>query len=266
MTKKTSIPSALTIAGSDPSGGAGLQADSKTFHQHKVYSMSVITLLTAQNTKEVTNMIIMDGDFIKEQLNTLFSDIVPNAIKTGALGESEAITSISNVLKNFKEIPLVVDPVMVTSSGTPLFKPDNLNSLIRELIPLSLVVTPNLEEAKMLTEMEISSIKDAKKAAKKIKSFGAKNVIVKGGHYKDNANDLILTENEEFILLEEDHIETTNTHGTGCTYSASITANLAKGIPLLDSIRKAKKFITKAIKEAPQIGQGIGPVNHFVRE
>ena len=255
------IPTALTIAGSDPSGGAGIQADLKTFHQHKVYGMAVITLLTAQNTRGVRAVYVMKPAQVVRQLEAVLADILPGAAKTGALGDEKIIRAIAHSARRFR-FPLVVDPVMVSKHGAPLLEKNAVRVFIKELIPCAALVTPNLYEAEILSGIRVRDPGSMEKAARIIAGFGPKAVLVKGGHLKGNAVDLLYHAGQVH-LFSSPRIRTRHTHGTGCTYSAAITAQLAKGKSLFAAVASAKKFITAAIRTAPGLGHGMGPVNHF---
>ena len=253
-------PIALTIAGSDPSGGAGIQADLKTFHQRGVYGMSVLTLLTVQNTRRVAAVECLDADFVLHQLDAVLYDIPPHAAKTGALGNSEIIRALAHRAGRF-DFPLVVDPVMISKHGDSLIEPDARAALMSKLLPHAALVTPNLHEARRLANMErVESLSDAREAARAIAGLGARAVVIKGVRVESAHVDLLYHEGT-FDEVASPHIETTNTHGTGCAYSAAITAELAKGQSLPIAVRAAKKFITRAIETNPNLGGGIGPVN-----
>ena len=252
-------PVALTIAGSDPSGGAGIQADLKTFHQFGVYGEAVITLLTVQNTRRVSRVEIMDPGLVREQIEAVLEDIPPGAIKTGALGDARIIAVVSAF--SFA-VPLIVDPVMVSKHGAPLMASDAADALRQQLLPRASLVTPNIPEAEALTGIAVRTIEDARRAAAAILGMGAQAVLIKGGHFADSATDLLLTAAGDEAVYRADRIDTRHTHGTGCTYSAAITAELAKGTELVASVTRAKAFITAAIKTNPGLGGGSGPVNH----
>ncbi len=256
------IPSALTIAGSDPSGGAGIQADLKIFHQRKVYGMSVITLLTVQNTLGVQKVYILKPFQVTEQLKAVLTDIRPSIVKTGALGNRQVILAVAQMLKKYK-FRLIIDPVMISKHGAPLLRKDAVKVLKEKLIPYAVLVTPNLQEAEILSGIPVYDLASMKAAAKRIHGLGVRSVLIKGGHLRGVAADLVYHQGR-FTILRAKKIRTRNTHGTGCTYSAVITAELAKGKNLLPAVRIAKKFMTRAIQTAPGLGQGIGPVNHFV--
>ena len=257
------IPVALTIAGSDPSGGAGIQADLKTFHQRKVYGMAVITLFTVQNTCGVRAVYPLGPRKVVEQLTAVLKDIKPVAVKTGALGDAAIIRAVAGIARRFS-FPLVVDPVMVSKHGAPLLKSSAVKALKKDLFPYAALVTPNLMEAELLSQIRIRKFSDMKEAAKRILALGPQAVLIKGGHLKGAATDLF-HDGKKTILLKAARLKTRHTHGTGCTFSAAATAELAKGKNLLTSVRIAKKFITQAIRTAPGLGHGFGPVNHFVK-
>jgi hydroxymethylpyrimidine/phosphomethylpyrimidine kinase len=252
-------PVCLTIAGSDPSGGAGIQADLKVFHQHQVYGESVITLLTVQNTCGVEAVKVIEPQFVQAQLSAVLRDIPPMAAKSGALGSAAMIEMLAEQAKNFT-FPLVVDPVMISKHGAPLLEQDAVQTLRQMLLPYAFLLIPNLPEASLLAEMEITNVEMMKKAAEKLAQAGAKNVLIKGGHLQGPCTDLLLC-NGEVIVFESARVETNHTHGTGCVFSAAITARIAKGDALQEAVRGAKQFITRAINSSPQLGHGIGPTN-----
>ena len=249
----------LTIAGSDPSGGAGIQADLKTFHQFQTYGMSVITLLTVQSTVTVDAVRVLDPDFVTAQLKAVITDIPPHAAKTGALGSAELIDAISSRAERF-EFPLVVDPVMISKHGAILLDADGQYMRRRRLLPLAYLVTPNIPEAEQLSERSIDSIAGMERAAVSIGKLGAKHVLLKGGHLENEATDVLLYAGE-VIRLPSERIETDQTHGTGCVYSAAITALLARGMKLPPAVELAKRFVHEAIRTAPGLGRGKGPIN-----
>ena len=254
---------AMTIAGSDPSGGAGLQADLKTFHQHGVYGTSVVTLLTVQNTQKVESVEVLVPEFVVSQLDAVLDDIPPTAAKTGALGNAAVIEAIAERAERFS-FPLVVDPVMVSKHGAPLIDDAAVQVLRRKLLPHAFLITPNVPEAARLAEMEVTDLPTMEKAAAVISRLGAKNVLVKGGHLKGDPVDVLWTAGENQSLPAE-RVDTTHTHGTGCVFSAAITARLAKGEDLVTAVKAAKQFITAAIQNSPGLGQGYGPVNMHAR-
>lgn len=251
---------ALTIAGSDPSGGAGIQADLKTFHQFGVYGEAVITLLTVQNTVAVSRVEVLDPELVTAQAAAVIEDIRPHAVKTGALGNAAVIRAVAELMRRFR-LPLVADPVIISKHGAPLMKEDGARAFRAELLPLALLVTPNLHEASVLSGIEVSSLADMKEAAKRIHDLGPRAVLVKGGHLAGEAVD-VLYDGSNWTQFEAPRIATPHTHGTGCTYSAAITACLAGGMTLAESVGRAKAFITRAIREHPGLGRGAGPVNH----
>jgi hydroxymethylpyrimidine/phosphomethylpyrimidine kinase len=254
------IPVALTIAGSDPSGGAGIQADLKTFHQRGVYGASAITLLTVQNTLRVSAVEILSPQIVADQLRAILEDIPPAAAKTGALGNSEIVGLIAEMAQDFR-FPLVVDPVMISKHGKTLMTESARAAMAELLLPNAYLVTPNLHEAGELAQMPVFDLVTMKEAAIKIASLGAKSVLIKGGHLEEEAIDVLYWKGE-FAFYRSPRIHTPHTHGTGCTYSACITAELAKGRDLAAAVDIAKKFITQAIKTNPGLGRGSGPVNH----
>lgn len=252
---------ALTIAGSDPSGGAGLQADLKTFHQHGVYGTSVVSLLTVQNTRGVRDVKILDPTFVQAQLDAVLGDIPPIAVKTGALGSAENITVVANCAA-LLQVPFVVDPVMISKHGARLMAEDAIATLTKRLLPLATLVTPNLPEASALCGLPVTRQADMEVAALAIADLGVPNVLIKGGHLVGDASDLLLADGE-FHVLQSERIETPHTHGTGCVYSAAIAARLARGEPLVQAVQSAKRFVTAAIRSNPALGAGQGPTNMF---
>ncbi|NIP38715.1 MAG: bifunctional hydroxymethylpyrimidine kinase/phosphomethylpyrimidine kinase [Candidatus Dadabacteria bacterium] len=261
---KSETPTALTIAGSDSGGGAGIQADLKTFTAHKVYGMSVLTSITAQNTKKVLGIHNLSPEFIGLQLVAVATDFEVNAAKTGMLSTVPIIKSIADQIRRYKIPNLVVDPVMISKSGARLLQKEAETSLKNDIIPLAFVVTPNIPEAEVITDMKIGSIEDMKESAEKIKRMGPRNVLIKGGHLKQNKDAVdILYSGDDFYEIATKWIKTKNTHGTGCTYSAAICANLAKGIDVLEAVSMAKDYVTAAIEKSFNIGSGHGPLNHF---
>lgn len=259
------IYKALTIAGSDSGGGAGIQADLKTFSAFGVYGMSVITSLTAQNTKGVYGIYDTTGSFVYEQIKVVAEDIGIDAVKTGMLSNEDIIINVAKAIRDFNIEKLVIDPVMVAKSGDLLLRPSAIEALIKELIPLSLIITPNINEAKKICNIEIRNLEDMKECAKSINSLGAKCVIIKGGHmpFENKVIDLVYY-NNEFIELVYPYVDTKNTHGTGCTYSAAITANLAKNRDVIKSIRIARAYVQFAIENNLELGSGYGPLGHFL--
>ena len=251
---------ALTIAGSDPSGGAGIQADLKTFHQRGVYGASVLTLLTVQNTLRVSEIEIVSPEMVAGQLDAVLEDIPPAAAKTGALGDSRIVKLVAEKARHFN-FPLVVDPVMISKHGLPLMTQEARSLLARQLLPQAFLVTPNLHEAEELAKTPVRDLDSMERAAVAIASMGAKAVLIKGGHLQGDAVDLLYRDGN-VRLFSCPRTDTRNTHGTGCTFSACITAEIAKGKVLEEAVDIAKRFITKAIETNPGLGKGAGPVNH----
>lgn len=255
---------ALTIAGSDSSGGAGIQADIKTMTAHGVYAMSAITALTAQNTTGVTGILNADAHFLGMQLDSVFTDIYPDAVKTGMIASPEQVEVIAQKLKEYEAKNIVVDPVMIATSGSCLANQDTVEAMKKELFSLAIVITPNLSEAQILSEIEIRNAEDMVKAAKIIYDKFGCAVLCKGGHAKDNANDL-LYENGNLYWFNGKRIKNENTHGTGCTLSSAIAANLALGKSLKEAIEASKQYITGALEAGLNLGKGNGPLNHMYR-
>ena len=251
---------ALTIAGSDPSGGAGIQADLKTFHQRGVYGASVLTLVTVQNTMKVSEIEILSPEIVGKQIDAVLEDIPPAAAKTGALGNSDMVRLVAEKARNFR-FPLIVDPVMISKHGLPLMTDDARSLLALQLVPYAFLITPNVHEAEELAKMPVRDLDSMKRAAVEIASMGAGAVLVKGGHLQGDAVDLLYWKGN-VRLFPSPRINTRHTHGTGCTFSACITAEIAKGRGLEEAVDTAKKFISKAIETNPGLGSGAGPVNH----
>jgi len=258
----TKLQKALTIAGSDSGGGAGIQADLKTFTVLGVYGMTAITALTAQNTLGVQGIFDVAPEFVGTQLDAIATDIGIDAAKTGMLSNRGIIEVVCNKIIEHKIDRLVVDPVMVAASGDPLLQPSAQEALIDKLVPLALVVTPNIPEAEVLAGMKIASLEEMQKAARIIREKGARSVIVKGGHLDGEAVD-VFYDGRELSYYKAERIQTRNTHGTGCTFSAAITAELAKGKELKEAIQVAKAYVTRAIRYSLEIGKGHGPTNHL---
>ena len=255
-------PVALTIAGSDPSGGAGIQADLKTFHQFGVYGEAVVTLLTVQNTVRVSRVETMEPVLVAEQIAAVLEDIPPNAAKTGALGTAQVARAVAIMAAQFP-FPLVVDPVMISKHGLPLLPEDAIRVVRDDLIPVAALVTPNIPEAEALTGRAIRSLDDMYAAAQDLYATGARAILIKGGHLEGDPVDL-LYDDTGFTKFPAVRIDTLHTHGTGCTYSAAITAGLARGGSLAEVIGRAKRFVNEAIRTNPGLGHGSGPVNHHV--
>lgn len=254
---------ALTIAGSDSGGGAGLQADLKTFHRFNVFGASAVTLVTAQNTEGVSNIHMLDPDLVVAQIDAVLSDIGAGAIKTGALGSKPIISAVVARLETVKDTPIVVDPVMVSKHGHVLLDEDAADALVEKLLPIASVVTPNLLEASALTRREITSQFAMMEASRMILDMGPDAVLIKGGQrLGDQALD-VLFDGQQLLQFPAKIIETPHTHGTGCTFSAAITALLAKGSDLGEAVEEAKEFVGRAIANAPGLGKGHGPISHW---
>ena len=255
---------ALTIAGSDSGGGAGIQADLKTFSAHGVYGTSVITAVTAQNTREVRVALDLPVDMVQAQLDAVFDDFDIAAAKTGMLSSPAIIEAISGVLHARRFENLVVDPVMVSKSGFKLLRDDAIDALRGRLVPQALVITPNLQEASLLAGMPVESLDDMQRAAHTIAQLGPKAVVVKGGHARFAlAVDVLWIDGKISLLKPEGPVQERSVHGTGCTFSAAIAALLARGLTPLEAIEAAKNWLTGAIRESYAIGEGHSPVNHF---
>jgi len=253
---------ALTIAGSDSGGGAGIQADLKTFAALNVYGMSALTAITAQNTCGVSGVQAIDTEIVIAQIRAVASDIGIDAAKTGMLFSAAIIQAVAHTVRETGPYPLVVDPVMVATSGDRLLQPEAEDSLRQDLIPLATVVTPNLDETAVLVGRKVTTLAEMQAAAEEIVASGAKAVVIKGGHAIAKATD-VFYDGSTMELLRSEVVPTHNTHGTGCTFSAAICAMLASGLPLLEAIRQAKRYITGALRHSLTIGHGSGPVGHF---
>ena len=257
---------ALTIAGSDPSGGAGIQADIKTFQAHGVFGMSVLTAVTVQNTQEVYYVQELDPEMVAGQLSCLFDDIEIHAVKIGMVSSIIVIEAIANTLQKIDLPYVILDPVMISKSGYKLLKEHAFETLVNTLFPVADVVTPNIHEAEAITGKKIESVANMKEAAAELLLFGAKKVVVKGGHLKGKFSVDVAYDGITYQEYPTARIETKNTHGTGCTFSSAIAANIAKGNDFFQSVANAKEYITGAILHSLSIGKGHGPVNHFFRE
>ena len=258
------VRKAMTIAGSDSGGGAGIQADLKTFAALGVYGTSVLTAITAQNTVAVTGVHEIPTDIIVAQIDAVITDIGADAVKTGMLASSSIIEAVAGEMERHQVRWLVVDPVMVAKSGDSLLREDAVDVLRSRLIPLAAVVTPNIPEAEALTETKIDSDADMRRAAEKIVGMGARTVVVKGGHRKGPATDLFY-DGSGFREFSAPRIDTANTHGTGCTFASAVAAGLARGMDVADSVALAKDYVTEAIRRSFPIGRGHGPLNHFYK-
>lgn len=255
---------ALTIAGSDSSGGAGIQADIKTMTAHGIYAMSALTALTAQNTTGVYDIMEVTPSFLAKQLDCIFTDIFPDAVKTGMTAAPKLIEVIADKLTQYRAVHIVVDPVMVSTSGARLISEEAVGVLTKRLLPLAQLITPNIPEAEVLTGKPIATEKDMEQAAKWMQEHFGCNVLVKGGHRTNTAND-VLCENKELHWFFGRRIDNPNTHGTGCTLSSAIASNLAKGLSLAESVQNAKDYLSGALADLLDLGAGAGPLNHMYR-
>ncbi|MDA8226834.1 MAG: bifunctional hydroxymethylpyrimidine kinase/phosphomethylpyrimidine kinase [Desulfitobacterium hafniense] len=255
---------ALTIAGSDSGGGAGIQADLKTFQELDVFGMTAITAVTAQNTLGVQGVYPMSVEGIKQQIQSVGEDLGADAVKTGMLFNSEIIEAVAEKINQFGWKNIVVDPVMVAKGGALLLQSEAVTALKKYLLPLAMVITPNIPETEVLTEASIHTIKDRELAANRIFKMGVKYVVIKGGH-EDKENEVLdlIYDGKEFVYLSSEKIKTKNTHGTGCTFAAAITAELAKGNTVKEAVQTAKAFIQSAIEDELRLGGGHGPTNHW---
>jgi hydroxymethylpyrimidine/phosphomethylpyrimidine kinase len=256
------MPVALTIAGSDPSGGAGIQADLKTFHQFGAYGEAVITLLTVQNTRRAGRVEVLSAGLVMEQLEAVLEDIPPAAAKTGALGSGEIVAALARGAADFR-FPLVIDPVLIGKQGQHLLDSQATDLLRDELLPRAALVIPNLPEAEALTGLTIRGPEEVRRAAEILRGMGARAVLIKGGHLGEGANVLdVLLDGGDWHEFPAARLATRHTHGTGCTYSAAITAGLACGQTLPAAVTRAKQYVHEAIRTAPALGNGFGPLNH----
>lgn len=258
------VKKALTIAGSDSGGGAGIQADLKTFQELGVFGMSAITAVTAQNTLGVQAVFPMSPEAVVKQIESIGEDLGTDALKTGMLFNAEIIEAVSRKIKQYQWEKVVVDPVMIAKGGASLLQSEAVNALKKYLLPIALMITPNIPEAEVLTGMSIVTLNDKKEAAKKLLDLGVRNVVIKGGH-DEEANEAVdvLFDGQEFTYFTTERLVTKNTHGTGCTFSAALTAELAKGSSIHDAVATAKNFIQAAIQFDLEIGAGHGPTNHW---
>lgn len=252
----------LSIAGSDCSGGAGIQADLKTFSAHGVYGMSVIVSVVAENTSRVIDIQDVRPDMIEKQIDAVFEDIEVDAVKIGMLSQPDCMEAVVGRLNQYAPRNIVLDPVMYAKNGCPLMNPDAIDTLIRTVIPLADLLTPNIPEAEKITGMQIHNVEDMKRSAELIYRMGCKNVLVKGGHAVGNALD-VLFDGKQFYTFDMQRIKTKNTHGTGCTFSSAIASNLAVGYGMWKAVHRAKEYITIAIQHSLSIGKGNGPTHHF---
>ena len=252
----------LTIAGSDCSGGAGVQADLKTMSAHGVFAMSVIVSVVAENTARVIAIEDVSPKMIEDQIDAVFEDIFPDAVKVGMLSTPACMQAVARKLRQYQPKHIVIDPVMYAKNGCPLMNPDAVGALIEYVLPLATVLTPNILEAECIAEMEIHSVADMEQAAQKIYAMGCRNVLVKGGHAVGNALD-VLFDGKAFYHFESERIDTKNTHGTGCTLSSAIASNLALGYAPYEAVKRAKDYVTEGIRNSLALGKGCGPLNHF---
>jgi hydroxymethylpyrimidine/phosphomethylpyrimidine kinase len=258
------IPRALTIAGSDSGCGAGIQADLKTFAALGVYGLSAVTALTAQNTKSVQAVVEVDPQYVSAQIRAVVEDIGVDAVKTGMLANADIILQVAKDIRDLGIDRLVVDPVMVAKSLDRLLSEDAIEVMVHELFPLAMVVTPNLQEASVLTGFKVTELESMKEAARRIKAFGPRYVVIKGGHLSTSPTDL-LYDGRVFKEFTGDRIDTPHTHGTGCTFASAIAAGLARGLGVEDATSVAKSFVVEAIRHGLPLGKGYGPVHHFHR-
>ena len=253
---------ALSIAGSDCSGGAGIQADLKTFSAHGVFGMTVVTSVVAENTFRVIEYQDIHQNIIEKQIDAIFEDIPPDAVKIGMLSCSQTMLAVAGKICEYKPKNIVIDPVMYAKNGCALMEPDAVSTMISEIVPLADIITPNIPEAERISLLKINSKEDIKHAAKKIFAMGCRAVVIKGGHSQDDATD-IMYNGDKFFEYPAQRINTKHTHGTGCTFSSAIAANLALGLELYEAVARAKEYINLAISHAPGFGKGNGPTHHF---
>ncbi len=258
-----SVPKALTIAGSDSGGGAGIQADLKTFTAFRVFGMSVLTAITAQNSLGVQGVFNLPPEFVARQIDSVLSDFGADAIKIGMLSTASIVEVVAARLGAHRHGPVVLDPVMIAKSGDPLLEPASRTALIKAMLPLADLVTPNLPEAAALADMAVADERDMVDAARRILALGPRAVLVKGGHLKDSATD-VLWDGRDLTRFPAPKLDSPNTHGTGCTYSSAIAAGLARGRALSDAIVDGKAYVTAAIREGFLAGRGVGALRHFV--
>jgi len=252
----------LSIAGSDCSGGAGIQADLKTFSAHGLFGMTVVTSVVAENTFRVTDYQHIRPDLIEKQIDDVFGDIPPDAVKIGMLGCAEAMKAVAGRLKKYKPVSVVVDPVMYAKNGSPLMEESAIDTLINQIVPLAGVVTPNVPEAEQMTGFKIDSPGMMREAARAIHRMGCRAVVVKGGHIGGDATD-VLFDGDGFYDFSAARVQTKHTHGTGCTFSSAVASNLANGLPVRAAVEKAKTYVLTAIRHTPGLGKGHGPTHHF---
>lgn len=256
------MKSVLSIAGSDASGGAGIQADLKTFMGHKVYGMCAVTALTAQNTNGVQGIEVVSPDFLRLQLESVFTDIYPDAVKIGMTGTGENAQVIAEILEIYPVRSIVIDPVMVSTSGSTLLLQSAREIYEGRLLPMADLITPNIPEAEALSGIKINSERAMEKAAGLLALKYSTNILIKGGHFVSSASDLLYLQDGRMIWYPMERIETENTHGTGCTLSSSLAANLAYGAGMEDAVLKSKAYITRLLEDGMNLGSGNGPLNH----
>jgi hydroxymethylpyrimidine/phosphomethylpyrimidine kinase len=264
--KKFTYPSVLTIAGFDGSGGAGIQADIKTFSALGCYATSVLTALPIQNTQGVRNIYPIPIEAVADQLEAVLDDILPKAIKIGMVHTPQLVEVIINTLKKYPKVPIVFDPVMVATSGHRLIEEETVTTIIEKLFPIADIITPNMDEAAILAGMEVKTLNEMLAAGEKILKYGCKNILLKGGHQETSRiTSLLISENQEVISYETEKFITDNTHGSGCTLSSAIAAYMARGENLKDAVAKAQQYVFEAIKNGKDAitGKGNGPLNHF---
>jgi hydroxymethylpyrimidine/phosphomethylpyrimidine kinase len=264
--KKFTYPSVLTIAGFDGSGGAGIQADIKTFSALGCYATSVLTALPIQNTQGVRNIYPIPIEAVADQLEAVLDDILPKAIKIGMVHTPQLVEVIINTLKKYPKVPIVFDPVMVATSGHRLIEEETVATIIEKLFPIADIITPNMDEAAILAGMEVKTLNEMLAAGEKILKYGCKNILLKGGHQETSRiTSLLISENQEVISYETEKFITDNTHGSGCTLSSAIAAYMARGENLKDAVAKAQQYVFEAIKNGKDAitGKGNGPLNHF---
>ena len=264
LTLRRNMRKALTIAGSDCSGGAGIQADLKTMSALGVFGMSVVVSVVAENTARVISVEDISPKVISDQIDAVFEDIFPDAVKVGMLSSQPVMETVAAKLAEYRPQHIVIDPVMYAKNGSPLMHEDAVSALIASIVLVATVLTPNIPEAERITGLEIMTIDDMKRAGEKIVSMGAKAALVKGGHYIGDASD-VLFDGSDFHIYTTKRINTKNTHGTGCTLSSAIASHLALGFDLPEAIKRSKDYVTGAIENALELGKGCGPTNHFYR-
>jgi hydroxymethylpyrimidine/phosphomethylpyrimidine kinase len=254
---------ALTIAGSDSGGGAGIQADLKTFAAHGVFGMSAITAITAQNTVAVTASVALDPAIVTAQIDAVVADLPVHAVKIGMLANAAIVEAVAAAIRRHGLAPVVLDPVMVAKGGARLLEPDAVEALRRHLLPLATIVTPNAPEAAVLVARPVATLAAQREAAVELVRLGARAALVKGGHLEGPATDVLATAHGDVVDLPAERIASRHTHGTGCTLASAIAANLARGADLRDAVERAKTYVTACIRQAPGLGRGCGPLQHF---